>query len=120
MGKQERLNDIISVIDRILAGHVYKTWIEAFSFLCFECEEYEISLRFNYHSGWFVKPTGKDGDGLMEYGEPYLDDDSRGYTIEVGLTSFQNDDGTEAFYRKPSWAVHDGLRLLKARLEERL
>ena len=116
---EQRIKDTIALIDRVLAGNVYKTWTAALSFLCFECEEYGFSMQLAYHSGWFAKP--KEGnDNPHEMGEPYLDEDERGFTVEVGMTAFQNEDGTQAVYEKPSWAVHDGLRLLKARLEEQL
>ena len=106
----------IKVIDRILDGGI-ETWHEAFMVLCMLCQEHEISLRFNYCSGWFAKP--KEGsDNPHEMGEPYLDKDAQGFTVEVGLVSYANDDGGEAYYAKPSWAVHDGLRLLKSVLEE--
>lgn len=110
---EKKLQDDIFVIERALKGQLYKTWPEAFTALCMWCEEYEISLRFVYHSGWFQRPYGEDT-------EPYLEEESRGYTIEVGLHAFQDEDGNEACYKKAAWAVHDGLRLLKSRLEERL
>ena len=37
--------------------------------------------------------------------------------FDDGFVSFMNHDGSEAFYEKPSHAVHDGFRLLKNRLE---
>ena len=104
------MNDI-EWIDAVLAGHVFDKWPNAFSFLCQLCEENEISLRFAYHSGWFQKPHDEENS------EPYLDERERGFTVEVGLVSFVNDNGSEAFYEKPSHAVHDGFRLLKNRLE---
>ena len=112
-----RTENDIALIDRILKEQVYRTWPEALAALCMWCEEYEISLRFNYHSGWFARPKGDDP---TEMGEPFLEEDERGYTIEVGMVGYANDDGSEAIYEKPAWAVHDGLRLLKSRLQERL
>ena len=94
----------------------FETWPEAFAALCAWCQEREVSLRFNYHSGWFARP--KEGsDDWHEMGEPFLDKDRRGFTVEVGMASFANDDGSQAYYAKPSHAVYDGLRLLVERDE---
>ena len=97
-------------IKQALAEKAFKNWPTALVALCFMCEKEEVSLRFDYHPGWFTKP---DND------TPYLDKSKQGYTIEVGLSSYADDEGNEAYYPKPSHAVHNGLRLLKATLEER-
>ena len=93
---------------KALAGpkKMFKT--ETFAWLAALCEDQETSLELRYHSGWFEKPGG----------EPYLDESGRGWTVEVGMRSYTNDDGTEAFYGKPSHAVRDGLRLLLSVLED--
>ena len=96
--------------------HHFSTWLEALFFLCEQCEAHELSFEFGYHSGWFARPHPDDP---CMGGERYLDESARGYTIMVGMHSFANDDGTEAFYPKASYAVHDGLRLLRGLLEER-
>ena len=107
----------ITVMDSALNGG-FKTWPAAFAALCMLCEENEISIRFGYHSGWFVKPKEGSNDP-HEMGDPFLDEDCQGFTIEVGMHSFANEDGGEIYYKKPSWAVHDGLRLLKSVLQDR-
>ena len=89
----------------------FRSWPEALAALCRWCREYEVGLSFNYDPGWSVKRVGN------EWGEPELNEDERGYRIEIGGRSFADDDGSEAIYPKPSYAVYDGLRLLKAQLE---
>jgi hypothetical protein len=110
------VDDSLRVIKYILAG-LYGTWPEAFAALCEMCEEHEVSLRFNYHPGWFAKPK-EDSDDPHEMGEPYLDESSRGFTVEVGMIGFADDDGGEVFHEKPTHAVYNGFRLLKSVLEE--
>lgn len=107
----EELRKTIEQIDSVVPQ--IKRWPEALAMLCLLCERHEITLRFQYSSGWFQRPHGDDQ-------EPFLDKDEQGYTIEVGLSSFQDERGRAAVYKKATYAVYDGIRLLRLLLVEHL
>ena len=115
--------EIAFALDKVIADPPkhFKTWSEAFSALCQLCEDGAYSLEFRYDSGYVQDPLFNEaGVPTGEFGEPYLDENLRGFRITVGYSGFVDDDGEEAYYDKPSHAVYNGLRLVKLHIQEDL
>lgn len=123
MSKKLTTAEIKKALDAVIADppKYFETWPEAFAALCMLCEDGGYSLSFDYHSGWFQAPVLSEGDEFEdEWGEPFLDESLRGWTVVVGMTYFKGETEDQALYTEPSHAVYDGLRLVRMLVEEEL
>lgn len=84
--KQFRKVVALELIDDAIEGRMFSKWTDAFHFLTTVCEDYGISFALRYIPG-------------------------EGYRMEVDLREY--DHGDLGPYKKITYAIHDGFRLLR-------
>ena len=107
---------ISTLVEKIENGEIYDV-SRVIPLLYASCEACDFSLSIEYHNGLFQKPITGGID--VEWSEPFLEEDKRGYTVSLASRVYATEHGDDVYFDSLGAVVGAALTLLKEVLEEK-